>query len=387
MSKQEILKGIYLNPRNPGGFSGQSKLQKEACNLRPDITINDVKKFLQSQESHTRHGIVPRKYLKRPVTVKGPGHLLSSDLADMTNESRKYNNNFRYLMFIIDCFSRKLSVIPLKNKHGLTVATELDKYLSSSQYKYSLLWIDEGREFFSSHAMKICEKHGVKLYHVFNRRYKASYAERAIRTIKQKLYKILTHFNTNNFIKYLPDVVSAYNETPHRGLIGLSPNKVHEMSDPHVISSLANKQFLQKLKNYGSHIKDPNSRLNFSQRDILLEGTYVRLLLNASEHIFTKSYKPIYTIEIFRIDRVIKETPVHYILKDLLGEIIKGIVYRNEIVPVSLPEYYLIEKIIKTKICPKTKRKIHFVKFLGWPEKFSDWVTNDALNKIRNEAQ
>ena len=81
MSKQDILESVYLNPRNPGGFSGQSKLQKEACNLRPDISINDVKKFPESQESHTRHGIVPRKYLKRPVTVKGPGHLLSSDLA------------------------------------------------------------------------------------------------------------------------------------------------------------------------------------------------------------------------------------------------------------------------------------------------------------------
>ena len=387
MSKHEILEGVYLNPRNPGGFSGQSKLHKEACRLRPDISINDVKKFLESQESHTRHGLVPRKYLKRPVAIKGPGHLLSSDLADMSNESRKYNNNFRYLLFIIDCFSRKLSVIPLEDKRGLTVARELDKYLTSSQYNYKLLWVDQGGEFFGSHTIKICQKHGVKLYHVFNRRYKACYAERAIRSIKQKLYKILTHFNTNNFMKYLPDVVTGYNQSPHRGLMGLTPNKVHEMTDPHKIRSLGNKQFFQKLKNYGSHIKHPNSRLNFSQRDILSEGTYVRLLLNASEHIFTKSYKPIYTIEIFRIDRVIKEIPVHYLLKDLLGEIIKGIVYRNEIVPVSLPEYYHIEKIIKSKICPKTKQKIHFVKFLGWPEKFSDWVSNDALNKFENEAK
>ena len=382
MSKKEILQDIYLNPRNPGGFSGQLKLKRAACEVRPDISIKDVKNFLKTQESHTLHGVVPKKYLKRRVSVRGPGHLLSSDLADMTNEARKSNSMYRYLIFIIDCFSRKLSVIPIKDKRGSTVASELDKYLSSSQYSYKLLWTDQGAEYMNSHTKKVCEKHGVKLYHVYNRRFKACYSERAIRTVKQKLFKILTHFNTNDFISYLDDVVSAYNDSPHRGLLGLTPNKVHEMKDPEEIKSLELKQFDQKLKNYGSSIKHQNSRINFSQRDILPEGTYVRLLSNVSEEQFHKSYKPIFTIEIFEIDCVVKETPVLYYLKDLAGERIKGVVYRNEIVPVSLPEYYPIEKILESKICPKTKKKIHLVKFLGWPEKFADWVRSDSLKKI-----
>ena len=357
MSKKEILQDIYLNPRNPGGFSGQLKLKREACEVRPDISIKDVKNFLKTQESHTLHGVVPKKYLKRRVSVRGPGHLLSSDLADMTNEARKSNSMFRYLIFIIDCFSRKLSVIPIKDKRGSTVASELDKYLSSSQYSYKLLWTDQGAEYMNSHTKKVCEKHGVKLYHVYNRRFKACYSERAIRTVKQKLFKILTHFNTNDFISYLDDVVSAYNDSPHRGLLGLTPNKVHEMKDPEEIKSLELKQFDQKLTNYGSSIKHQNSRINFSQRDILPEGTYVRLLSNVSEEQFHKSYKAIFTIEIFEIDCVVKETPVLYYLKDLAGERIKGVVYRNEIVPVSLPEYYPIEKILESKICPKTKKK------------------------------
>ena len=382
MSKKDILEDIYLNPRNPAGFSGELKLKRKACELRPDITIKDVKNFLKTQESHTLHGLVPKKYLKRPVSVRGPGHLLSSDLADMTDEARKSNSNYRYLLFIIDCFSRKLSVIPLKDKRGSTVASELNKYLTSSQYRYKLLWTDQGSEYMNAHTRKVCEKHGVKLYHVYNRRFKASYSERAIRTIKQKLFKILTHFNTNDFISYLDDVVSSYNDSPHRGLLGLTPNKVHAMKDPEEIKCLEIKQFLQKLANYGSDIKHRNSRLNFSQRDILPEGTYVRLLSNASEEQFHKSYKAIYTIEIFEIDRVVKEIPVLYYLKDLAGDKIKGVVYRNEIIPVSLPEFYPIEKILETRVCGKTKEKIHFVKFLGWPEKFADWVSNDAVKKI-----
>ena len=46
----------------------------------------------------------------------------------------------------------------------------------------------------------------------------------------------------------------------------------------------------------------------------------------------------------------------------------------------------LREQYVERRSC-ENERKIHFVKFLGWPEKFSDWVTNDALNKFQNEAQ
>ena len=64
MSKKEILQDIYLNPRNPGGFSGQLKLKRAACEVRPDISIKDVKNFLKTQESHTLHGVVPKKIFK-----------------------------------------------------------------------------------------------------------------------------------------------------------------------------------------------------------------------------------------------------------------------------------------------------------------------------------
>ena len=61
MGKKEILEDIYLNPRNPAGFSRQSKLKRKACEVRPDISIKDVKDFLKTQESHTLHGLVPKR--------------------------------------------------------------------------------------------------------------------------------------------------------------------------------------------------------------------------------------------------------------------------------------------------------------------------------------
>ena len=381
MSKTDTLDKIYKDPAHPAGFSSQNKLLQNARLLRNDIKLADVREYLSHQTSFTRHGNVPKKFIKSRVFIKeGPGFLLSADLADMTNHLKKDNDDVRFLMFLIDCYSRKLWVFPLKNKSGLTIAKKLDDFLNSSKYRYSLFWVDNGNEWYNSPTLKICKKHNLKMYSVFNRREKACYAERSIRTIKSKLHKIMTQRNTNRYIDFLQDVVDAYNKSQHRGLLCNHPNEIHEMSDKDGIQAFAKKQYNQKLANYGGDIKSKNSQINFSQRHILPPNTYVRLLLNCAESTFTKSYKPIFTEEIFIIDSVKKSTPPLYTLKDFLQEAISGVVYRSEIKQTSLPEKYLIESILKTKICPITKKKLFLVKYLGWPIKFASWVSD--LEKI-----
>ena len=381
MSKTDTLDGIYKDPANPAGFSSQRKLLQNARLLRKDITLADVKRYLNRQSSFTRHGNVPKKFIKSRVSIKeGPGFLLSGDLADMTLHSKNDNDGVRFLMFLIDCYSRKLWLFPLKNKSGSTISKTLDEFFASNKYRYSLFWVDDGLEWFNSPTQKVCEKYGVKMYSAFNRRQKACYPERAIRTIKSKLYKIMTQRNTNRYIDFLQDVVRGYNTSQHRGLLCHYPNEIHDMTDKNKILTFAEKQYKQKLSNYGSDIKGRNSKINFSQRDILPINTYVRLLLNSAESTFSKSYKPIFSEEIFIIDSVKKSTPPLYTLKDFLQEPISGIVYRNEIKETSLPEKYLIESVLKTKLCPITKKKLFFVKYLGWPIKFASWVSD--LEKI-----
>ena len=108
----------------------------------------------------------------------------------------------------------------------------------------------------------------------------------------------------------------------------------------------------------------------------------MRLLLNSAESTFVKSYKPIFSEEIFIVDTVIKSTPTLYTLKDLQHEPISGIIYRNEIKQTALPEKYLIEKILRTKKSGKNKKKIYFVKYQGWPMKFSQWLPAENVENI-----
>ena len=90
MSKTDALDKIYKDPSNPGGFSSQRKLLQNVRLLRNDITLGDVKEYLSHQSSFTRHGKIPKKFVKSRVFIKeGPGFLLSGDLADMTIHSKK----------------------------------------------------------------------------------------------------------------------------------------------------------------------------------------------------------------------------------------------------------------------------------------------------------
>ena len=85
MSKTDTLDKIYKDPSHPAGFTSQRKLLQSANLLRDDISLGDVKEYLSHQSFFTRHGDVPKKFIKRRVFIKeGPGFLLSGDLADMT---------------------------------------------------------------------------------------------------------------------------------------------------------------------------------------------------------------------------------------------------------------------------------------------------------------
>lgn len=378
----DYLKNIYHNVALPSSFSGQQKLFDEAKKkLGKNITMDDIKQFLKGEKSFTLHDNVPRTFRKRQVIVQAPGILLSCDLAEMQHISQ-YNSNVRYLLFLIDCFSRKLEVIPLLNKKGLTVAKALEDFLKKSNHNFRYIWSDEGTDFWNKNVQKVCEKHNIKLYHVFSRRHKACICERSIRTIKHKMSRIMTHFNTYNYITHLPKIILSYNNSPHRSLMGKTPNEVDLMTNPEQLKKLLAKMISRKQSYYGS-INSKRYKLDASLKNVLALNSYVRLLTNSAESKFAKSYSPIYTTEIFQIDKICKKgNPIVYYLRDLNGEKINGLVYRQEIKECLLPDHFDIEKILKSRINTKTGVKELFVKYDGYPDNFNEWRAESSILAI-----
>ena len=69
----------------------------------------------------------------------------SADLADMQLIS-KFNKRFRFLLCIIDIFSKYAWVVPLKDKKGVSIVNAFQKILKQFSRKPNAIWVNKGRE-------------------------------------------------------------------------------------------------------------------------------------------------------------------------------------------------------------------------------------------------
>ena len=59
----------------------------------------------------------------------------------------KFNKGFRFLLCVIDIYSKYAWVIPLKDKKGITISNAFHKILDESNHKQNKIWVDKGSEF------------------------------------------------------------------------------------------------------------------------------------------------------------------------------------------------------------------------------------------------
>ena len=61
----------------------------------------------------------------------------------------KFNQRFRFLLCVIDIYSKFAWVIPLKAKKGITITNAFQKILDESNHKPNKIWVDKGSEFYN----------------------------------------------------------------------------------------------------------------------------------------------------------------------------------------------------------------------------------------------
>ena len=62
----------------------------------------------------------------------------------------KSNKGFRFLLCVIDVFSKSAWVVPLKDKKGVSIVNVLQSIFKKSNRKPNRIWVDKGSEFYSS---------------------------------------------------------------------------------------------------------------------------------------------------------------------------------------------------------------------------------------------
>ena len=153
------------------------------------------------------HKPIIRKFEKRKVYSTFKDNIWGVDLADMQLLS-KYNKGIRFLLCVIDIFSKYAWVVPLKDKKGISIVKAFQSILkqSNSSRKPNKIWIDKGSEFYNAYFKKWLRDNNIVMYSIHNEG-KSVVAEGFIRTLKSKIYKYITSISKNVYIDKLDDIV------------------------------------------------------------------------------------------------------------------------------------------------------------------------------------
>ena len=137
----------------------------------------------------------------------------------------RYNKGIRFLLCVIDVFSKYAWAAPLKDKKGVSIVTAFQSILKQSNRKPNKIWVDKGSEFYNASFKKWLQDNDIVMYSTHNEG-KSVVAENFIRTLKNKIYKHMTSISKNLYINKLNDIVNKYNNTYHTITINLLRSKI-----------------------------------------------------------------------------------------------------------------------------------------------------------------
>ena len=138
----------------------------------------------------------------------------SIDLADMVDFKVSNNKGFRYIIIVIDNFSKYLWAIPFKIKNSQTITNELSNILTTSKRKPLKIESDRGTEFYNSIFQKFLKNKRIHHYSRYTDK-GPSIAERVIRTIRNLLKKPVFEKGNADWLSELPSAIKQYNNTIH----------------------------------------------------------------------------------------------------------------------------------------------------------------------------
>ncbi|KAL3110838.1 hypothetical protein niasHT_014776 [Heterodera trifolii] len=352
-------------PENAPSPSGTKELMRKLAQnplatvkkKHPKLKRAEFDDFLQRNTTYTLFKPKREKFRRLRTVPTGFMTDVQADLADFQALSRK-NSGYRYLLLAVDVLSRRMFGSPVKSKRPADVKRAFEEVFGQMPKLPETLYTDRGLEFLAKPMKEFFAENGIKKYETSSKK-KAAVAERAIRTLKTRLYKYFSANNTSAWVDVLPKFLSAINNSVCRAT-GLRPNEISDVNAREVWKRV-----------YGEGVVPADKRPKFKA------GETVRI--PEPKHIFEKGYIPNYSDHVYTVDEARSTNPQHYLLKDYYGTKLKRKFYLPEITKVQVDEntMYRIEKKYKERM--RDGKKEILVKFIGFPEKY--WVTDEDFEQ------
>ena len=294
MKKQTLitnnLNEIYLNIKSVPSYSSK------------------IADFLRKNKTSSIFRNVRRKFPRRRVKSYFPFEVVMSDTINYRQYANS-NRHYKYIMIVIDVFSKKAWAEPLKSLKDFDSAISLEKIFKSMPDMPHSLVTDRGLEYYNSKCKNLFERFGIKHYSIRGP-HKACVAERFIRTLKGRLEKYFWNTKRFNWADILSQFIDNYNGTYHR-TIKMAPNEVNDENRKKVFQTLY-----------------PNVTDTAIPR--LQKGDRVRILKPKS--IFEKGYTRSWSEELYIITNCFTTAGVdYYKITDIAGNLLPRTKYYWEL--------------------------------------------------------
>ena len=217
----------------------------------------------------------------------------------------KDNNGVKYLLVRQDLFDRTVDAKRMKSKDSKETVRAFLSMITKKNWPKN--WVDKGTEF-AGEFKKLCKAERIQIHSTMSDT-KAAFAERAIRSLKNILYRYMED-NGYKYIHKLTQFVTTL--TSRRNCsIDLIPKNVKNSDFLSILYSKPLREFREPQFKIGD-------RVRISKYDLP----------------FRKGYKPQFKQEVFEIVAISSRKPPTYTIKDEQDEIIRGKIYQKELIKV-----------------------------------------------------
>ena len=214
------LRAVWVEAGRPGA----DKLYAAALRSGLAVKREAVQGFVKSQE--TRQVFAPAPKSGGKVTATNIDDRWQADLIDWKQMDNALNKGYKYVLVVVDVFSRFAWAVPMESKSTESAINAFGGILRATGRKPSEVDSDGGLEFGPAFTSFLEQK---KIAHVTRTPYHVNalaVVDAVIKRLKETLLQELAEDGSQNWVQFLPGALKAYNSNSHEHLMGSAPGEV-----------------------------------------------------------------------------------------------------------------------------------------------------------------
>jgi len=145
-------------------FSTLNKLAAAAAvkTTTTKMTKKNLRAWLDKQDPYTLHRPIRRCFARNPYSVNNVMDVWECDLVDVRSLA-KFNDKYKFILSVIDVFSKFLYLIPLRSKTGTVVASAFQSIFKDPKQRRPMrVRTDKGKEFLNKNFQVMLKREGIQ---------------------------------------------------------------------------------------------------------------------------------------------------------------------------------------------------------------------------------